>query len=295
MMWLFRHVPHFGNWHRLGMFWRGHEGLRPTVAVDPEWDEDIEHSVSALNNDVRAMLMMYLEAEFADRPDLLKKVRPNHPVGAKRFVLDFGAWAQSLKRDTVTLETTAISHITEAGVVTTDQVEHEFDVLIYGTGFAASDFLSPMRIIGRDGIELHEQWNGDARAYLGITSPNMPNLFYLYGPNTNIVINGSIIFFSECETHYVTQCIRSLLERDDASLTVTEQRHDDYNEWIDAGNLQMAWGVSNVSSWYKNATGRSAQNWPYTMLEYWQQTRSVEASDYLWRSRAALDGSGSTS
>ena len=282
MTWLFSRLPHFGNWHRLGMFWRGHEGLRPAVEVDPDWPEDTEHSVSALNAEVRSMLAMYIDAEFADRPDLLEKVRPNHPVGAKRFVLDFGAWSRALKQPNVTLETTSISHITRKGVATTDGVEHEFDVLIYGTGFAASEFLMPMKVTGRGGADLHEQWDGDARAYMGITMPNMPNLFVLYGPNTNIVINGSIIFFSECETHYMTECIRALLERGGGSMTVTDEVHDRYNERVDAGNLTMAWGVSNVSSWYKNATGRTAQNWPFTMLEYWQQTRSVQGSDYHW-------------
>ena len=80
---------------------------------------------------------------------------------------------------------------------------HEADVLIYGTGFTASDFLMPMRIVGRDGIELHDKWKGDARAYLGVTLPGYPNLFLLYGPNTNIVVNGSITYFSECEVHHV--------------------------------------------------------------------------------------------
>lgn len=282
MLWLFSRVPHFGNWHRLGMFWRGHEGLRPTVIVDPDWTEDIEHSVSARNAEVRAMLSMYIDAEFGDRPDLLEKVRPNHPVGAKRFVLDFGAWSTALKRDSVTLETTPISHINELGVVTDDGAEHEFDVLIYGTGFAASEFLMPMKVVGREGRDLQEQWDGDARAYLGITVPNMPNLFVLYGPNTNIVINGSIIFFSECETHYLTQSIRSLIERGSQSMTVKDDVHDAYNDRVDAENLRMAWGVSGVSSWYKNATGRTAQNWPFTMLEYWQQTRDVDADDYEW-------------
>ena len=281
MVWLFASLPHFGNWHRLGMFWRGHEGLRPTVVVDPEWGEDVEDSVSALNRQVRDMLSLYIDAEFADRPDLLDKVRPDHPVGAKRFVLDFGAYAKALKRETVALETTPITHMTPAGIVTDDGVEHEFDVVIYGTGFAASDFLMPMKITGRGGVGLHEQWDGDARAYLGITVPNMPNLFMLYGPNTNIVINGSIIFFSECETHYISECVRQLSERG-GSLTVKHEVHDAYNEKVDAENLRMAWGVSNVSSWYKNATGRSAQNWPFTMLDYWQQTRTVNADDYEW-------------
>ena len=76
-------------------------------------------------------------------------------------------------------------------------------MIIYGTGFQASKFLTPMKVRGRGGVDLHEQWDGDARAYLGITIPDFPNLFCLYGPNTNIVINGSIIYFSECGVRYI--------------------------------------------------------------------------------------------
>lgn len=280
MMWLFASLPHFGNWHRLVHFWRTHEGLRPMLVVDPDWGEDLEHSVSEQNAMVRAVLMEYIDAEFADRPDLIDKVRPDHPPGAKRLVLDFGAYAEALKRDTVTLETTGISHITPTGVVSADGTEHEFDVIIYGTGFAASDFLMPMAVAGRGGVDLHDQWDGDARAYLGVTAPNMPNLFMLYGPNTNVVVNGSIIFFSECETHYATQCVRELYERGGGSLTVKGAVHDVYNERVDAQNRQMAWGASGVNSWYKNANGRSAQNWPFTMLEYWERTRDIAPDDY---------------
>tara|TARA_Y100000817_G_scaffold258565_1_gene212301 strand:- start:512 stop:934 length:423 start_codon:yes stop_codon:yes gene_type:complete len=137
-----------------------------------------------------------------------------------------------------------------------------------------------MNIIGRDGVNLHEQWDGDARAYLGIVTPNFPNFFFLYGPNTNIVINGSIIYFSECEVHYITQCLKHLLENQLQSLDVKAVVHDDYNKRIDEGNQRMAWGLSDVNSWYKNASGRTAQNWPFSLLEYWEQTRDIKPSDY---------------
>ena len=91
----------------------------------------------------------------------------------------------------MTLVTDGIAEITEKGVVTVDGTEHEVDVLIYGTGFQASKFLTPMKVTGRGGVDLHERGDGDARAYLGMTVPGFPNLFLLYGPNTNIVVNGS--------------------------------------------------------------------------------------------------------
>ena len=109
----------------------------------------------------------------------------------------------------------------------------------------------------------------------GITLPGFPNLFLLYGPNTNIVVNGSITYFSECEVHYVVGCIRALLaEGAKAIEPKVERARRLQRAQVDAENLRMAWGVSSVNTWYKNATGRTAQNWPFSLLEYWQRTRA---------------------
>jgi 4-hydroxyacetophenone monooxygenase len=140
-----------------------------------------------------------------------------------------------------------------------------------------------MTLHGVGGVDLHQRWGGDARAHLGMVVPDFPNLFLMYGPNTNIVINGSIIYFSECEAHYIVESVKMLLERDLRSMECRPDVHDRYNEWIDAGNLAMAWGVSSVNSWYKNEFGRVAQNWPYSLLEYWQQTRTPNLDDYVLR------------
>jgi 4-hydroxyacetophenone monooxygenase len=278
--WLLRNLPGYANWYRFWIFWRNVEGLMRAARVDPEWEGDPDRSVSMINEFVRSMLAGYLEAEFADRPDLLAKVMPDYPPFAKRFIRDNGIWARTLKRDDVHLVTEGIAEITPEGVRTVDGTLHEADVLIYGTGFQASDFLMPMKVVGRGGVELHERWQGDARAHLGITLPGFPNLFLLYGPNTNIVVNGSITYFSECEVHYVLGCIRELLARGARALEPTPEAHDASNARVDAENLRMAWGVSSVSTWYKNATGRTAQNWPFSLLEYWQLTREPDLSEY---------------
>ena len=277
---LLRYVPDYGRWDRLWVFWRTHEALLKMAEVDPHWDGG-ERSVSAANDMLRELFSLYYQAMFADRPDLLDKVLPQYPPIAKRVVLDNGAYPLALKRADVELVTEKILEITEHGVRTVDGVDHAFDVLIYGTGFEASKFLTPMRLRGVGGVDLHERWGGDARAYLGIMVPDFPNVFLMYGPNTNIVINGSIIYFSEAEAHFITEAIRMLLERGARSLDPRPDVHDAYNERIDAGNRSMAWGVSEVSSWYKNDRGRVAQNWPFSLLEYWQQTRRPDPDDYF--------------
>ena len=140
---------------------------------------------------------------------------------------DNGIWARTLKRDNVELITEPIAEITPSGVRTSDGVATRFDVIVYGTGFEASRFLMPMRVTGRGGVDLHEQWHGDARAYLGITIPDFPNLFCMYGPNTNIVINGSIIFFSECEVVYILESLRWMLTSGTRAIDCRRDVHDD--------------------------------------------------------------------
>jgi 4-hydroxyacetophenone monooxygenase len=238
---------------------------------------------------VRLLFSEYLKAEFADRPDLLDKVIPAYPPGAKRIIRDNGVWAGALKRDNVHLITDPIAAINERGVVMAGGEKHPVDVIIYGTGFHASKFLTPMTVTGRSGIDLHEQWNGDARAYLGVTVPGFPNLFCLYGPNTNIVINGSIIYFSECGVRYIVGLVKLLLANGHRALDVRKDVHDTFNEAVDEENRNYAWGWSGVNSWYKNDRGRVSQNWPFTLLEYWQRTLAPDPDDYEFINASTSD------
>jgi 4-hydroxyacetophenone monooxygenase len=279
LRWLYGHVPSYSEWNRFQIFWKMGDGVLPGVRVDPDW-EPKDHAVGLFNDILRQLLTGYLDSEFADRPDLRDKVLPSYPPGAKRLLRDNGVWARTLKRENVELITETIREITPDGVVTADGVAHDVDVIIYGTGFQASKFLTPMTVTGRGGVDLHEHWDGDARAYLGITVPGFPNLFCLYGPNTNIVINGSIIYFSECGVRYILGCLGLLLDGGHRALDVRKDVHDEFNERVDAENALMAWGWSDVNSWYKNEHGHVAQNWPFTLLEYWQRTLAPDPDDY---------------
>jgi 4-hydroxyacetophenone monooxygenase len=276
---LLSHVPYYRQWYRFWLFWKSAELLRPMAEVDPDWP-DKTLSVSEGNDQLRQLLTEAIEAQYPDRPDLLEKALPQYPPAAKRIIVDDGSWAETLHRDNVTLTTTGIDRIVPEGVVTVDGELHEFDVLLYGTGFQPSKFLTPMKVVGKGGVDLHGRWDGDARAYLGVTVPGFPNFFMLYGPNTNIVVNGSIIWFTECEVRYVMDAIKNILEGDHRAIDVKPEVHDAYNEAIDAENLRMAWGVSTVSSWYKSESGRVAQNWPFPLLDFWKRTREVDPDDY---------------
>ena len=277
--WLLNHVPFYAKWFRFWMFWTTGEGLLAMVKRDPAWN-DTDRSVSEANDQLRAMLTANVENMVGDDPALFEKCVPAYPPAGKRMLVDNGHWFRALKRDNVELVTDPITRILAGGVETKSGRQVPADVLIFGTGFYASRILFPMKIYGKDGIELRERWGADPRAYLGIVTPGYPNLFCCYGPNTNIVVNGSIIFFSECEVRYIMGCLKLLIAGDRAAMDCRRDVHDAYNEKIDAGNLDMAWGSPNVTSWYKNENGRVTQNWPFTLMEFWNQSKAPDPEDY---------------
>lgn len=279
LAWLFRHVPYYHRWYRFYQFWTAVEGRRPYAEVDPSWDR--HGSVSEKNEILRRRLVEHLSGQYEDRPDLLEKVVPDYPPFAKRMLMDNGIWARTLHRDHVDLVTDRIKEVTAGGILTEAGELHECDVIIYGTGFRASEFLSSMTVIGRGGIRLQDQWQGDARAYLGINIPNFPNLFCMYGPNTNLVVNGSLVLFAECAIEYILESIRLMLVEGHDTLEIKADVCDRFNEEIDAANREMAWGVDNVKSWYKNKFGRVSQNWPLTTIEYWRRTHGFDPNIYI--------------
>lgn len=277
--WLLEHVPYYDKWYRFWMFWMVTDGLLPMVEADPGWNGP-PTAVSAANLGFREMIAGAIAAQAPNRPDLVEKVVPTYPVGGKRALLDNGVWMAALQRDNVSLVTDAIAEITETGIITADGTARDFDVIIYGTGFYASKFLEPMKIRGRGGADLHATWDGDPRAYLGMTSPGFPNLFMIYGPNTNIVVNGSIIFFSECSVRYIVGCLKLLAETGARAMEPKREVHDAFNVRVDAANALMAWGAPQVSSWYKNEKGRVTQNWPFALVDYWRATLEPNAGDF---------------
>ena len=138
-----------------------------------------------------------------------------------------------------------------------------------------------MTVTGRGGVDLHEQWDGDARAYLGITVPGLPEPVLPLRPEHE--------HRDQRQHHLLLRVRRALHPRLPRSccstgghraLDVRKDVHDAFNERVDAENRRMAWGWSDVNSWYKNENGHVAQNWPFTLLEYWQRTLAPDPDDY---------------
>lgn len=207
-------------------------------------------------NLLRKRALDHLHAQVPDER-LRAKLTPEYPPGCKRVVID-SRFYPALTRPNVDVVTEKITQITPKGVETADGQVHEVDTIVYATGFRSTEFLSPIDLRGRDGQVLSEQWRDGAEAYLGIAVPNFPNLFLLYGPNTNLGHN-SIIFMIECQVNHIMACLPYAVEK--GPMEVRPEVMAAWSRQLDQAMEQMVWG-NGCQSWYKTATGRVTNNWP---------------------------------
>ena len=280
LAYLLQKVPTYSQWYRFWQVWIAVGGRHHLVKVDENWS--MTESVSAANEKLRQDLLAEIEKQYTDRPELIPLVTPNYPPGVKRMLRDNGDWARVLKMESTDLVVDDIHEVTATGITTSDGTHREVDVIIYATGFRASDFLDTIDVVGPGGRHLREQWDGDARAYLGITVPHFPNLFMVYGPNTNLSVTGSIIFMSECATNHVVKILGHMEAEGLTRVEVRQEPHDRFNERIDRENSQRVWARSDTTSWYKNKFGRVSQNWPLDLLDYFVLTQKFDPDEYTF-------------
>ncbi|MFD3592474.1 flavin-containing monooxygenase [Nocardia sp. NPDC058640] len=223
---------------------------------------------------IKAVSKWHMRRQTKTAPGLFEKVWPDYPVGCKRILFSDN-YLPALTEPNVEVTTAAIAEITSTGVRTVDGRDHEIDVIIWGTGFATTEFLAPMTITGTGGHPLAEEWRDGARAYFGMTVPRFPNLLVMYGPNTNSG-GGSIIFFLEAQAAYLARYVEHLAQAG-RPLTVRPEVERAYDERVQARLADSVW--SKCSSWYRQADGRITTNWPLLGIQYKQQAR-FDPADY---------------
>ncbi|HTQ22119.1 NAD(P)/FAD-dependent oxidoreductase, partial [Mycobacterium sp.] len=199
--WAMRHLPFYGRWYRFLLLWPGADKGLDAARSDPDY-ADQDYAVSDINAAARMMFSQWITSQVGEGHDLLAKVMPDYPATGKRTLQDNGSWLRTLQRDNVELVRIPIQRITPRGIVTEDGVTHDVDIIVYATGFRHTDVLWPLKVIGRNGIDLHEMWGSRPYAYLGVTVPGFPNLFIVYGPGTHLAHGGSLIFQSELQMRY---------------------------------------------------------------------------------------------
>jgi cation diffusion facilitator CzcD-associated flavoprotein CzcO len=210
-------------------------------------------------------------------PVLQEALIPDYPIGGKRILIS-DDYYPALQRENVRVVTEPIERITPGGVVTRDGREQRADVLILATGFESTSFLAPMRIEGAEGRPLSDAWKEGAEAYLGITVAGFPNLFLMYGPNTNLGHN-SIVFMIECQTGYILDCLRQMRERGLAAIDVRRDAMRGFNAKLQHELAGTVWARTD-HSWYKTKSGRITNNWSGPTIRYWWKTRRADLAVY---------------
>ena len=213
--WLFRYLPGWRRLYRAFIYW----SLEARFSA--------LHPGSLMSKIVRWMAMRHLRQQIAE-PTLRERLTPDYPIGCKRIVIS-DDWYPALARDNVSLVTAPIDHVTSDAVITADGNRHPADALIFATGFDSTSFLAPMQIVGKDGTTLAEAWRGGAEAHRGIAVAGFPNLFLLYGPNTNLGHN-SILFMIECQVRYILRCLDELGRRGAHWLDVKREAMGRFND-----------------------------------------------------------------
>lgn len=215
---------------------------------------------------------------FRDHPDLLAKTTPDYQIGCKRALFS-NDWYPTLKQPNVELIHGASPRVTTQGLVDADGTERPVDVIIWGTGFKPLDFVAPMQVHGLDGRELSAVWDGRPEAYLGTTVAGFPNMFIMYGPNTNHGA-GSVPYSNECQYRYILDAIKKLQNGDYGYLDLKSEVMENWRDEMERRSADSVWNKGGCSSWYVTDKGINTNNWPGPWLEYKRRTKSVKPQEY---------------
>lgn len=257
---VYRHVPGALAASRLCHFWKAE--LRALAFVlKPSW---MRHGQKRARR--------FLEASVQD-PVMRAKLAPQYRMGCKRVLLS-DTFYPALGRENVELVTDGIQRITPRGIVAADGVERPADAIVYATGFRPFNATDEIRIQGRDGRLLADEWRDGPRAFRGVAVHGYPNLFLIMGPNSGLGHN-SILFMIEAQVRYILQCLRWLDRGIRDEVEVKAETQDTYNDMLDASFVDSVWRPKKnsedkvgCSSWYAHAGGRNTAIWPGFATSY---------------------------
>ncbi len=263
--WAFAHLP---GWQRLYRAWI-------------YWNFEIRWPTFAKNSRLRPLMerraRRFMRTQLPERPDLWERLTPDYPMGCKRILISDDFYA-ALARPDVTLETRRIARIEPQGVRLADGTSVPLDILVFATGFRATDFVAPMEVAGRGGRRLADVWKDAPFAYNGIAVPGFPNFFLLYGPNTNLGHN-SIIFMIEQQVAHIARLLDRAERRGARTIEARDGPTRAFREEMRTALRDSVW-LAGCASWYLTADGSSPTNWPHSTLSFAWRMRHPRYEDY---------------
>jgi cation diffusion facilitator CzcD-associated flavoprotein CzcO len=218
---------------------------------------------SEKNEKYKALALDYLEKTFADRPDLKEALTPHYAFSGKRRILT-DSYFPALKRENVELVPHSVSALTETGIVDSEGVEREVDIVVAAIGFKASTYLSSLQVYGRNGRDLQEEWRDGAYALLGTAVPNFPNFYMLYGPNTNGA--APITWLQMQQAAYVVANLKRMKNKGVTEIDVKKSWTSVYNKVLQRRLAKTAWAQGN--NYFRGPKGQVVTQWRDGLVVY---------------------------
>jgi cation diffusion facilitator CzcD-associated flavoprotein CzcO len=210
-------------------------------------------------------------------PELRARVTPKDEFGCKRIMLT-DEWYPTLTEPNVGVVTERIETVTASGIRDATGVERPYDLIVLATGFASHDFVAPMEIAGAGGRSLTEEWAEVPRAYLGSSVPGFPNMFLLYGPNTNGG-SGSVIYTLEAGIGHLLAALRELDRAGADRIEVRPEAAAAFDRELREALAETVWH-SGCTSWYVDANGNDPSQWPWLWSQYRRRTAMLDPGAY---------------
>jgi cation diffusion facilitator CzcD-associated flavoprotein CzcO len=262
----FRFIPGLRAGLRAGIYW-GAEGGAYAMNRRP-----------GLLKAVEVLGKRYIRREISD-PEVRRKLTPDYRAGCKRL-LGSDTYYKAIDNPKTELITDAIARVTPDGIVTADGAERAVDVIVFATGFHVTDSYKYVNIKGRNGEDLVDRWGAEGiAAHRGITVADVPNAFFLLGPNTGLGHN-SVVFMIESQIRYVADAINAVDAAGGQAISPLRAAQDEFNEQLQRKLAGSVWNTGGCKSWYLDEHGYNRTVWSGFTWEYWLSTRSVKLDEY---------------
>jgi cation diffusion facilitator CzcD-associated flavoprotein CzcO len=250
----------------------------PILAFRAEIEDSMNKGMTFANKEKLALATKATLANIAqvNDPAVREKLMPRHPYGCKRPLMS-NVYYPAFNEPNLKLVTEDIARISPTAVITSDGVVRDVDTIIIATGFAATRYLSAIEVVGRNGRRIDDAWHDGAEAYLGITTSGFPNLFMLYGPNTN---NGSILTMIEYQVEHVLGHLRRLTTENLAWVDVTPDAMARHNADVQRAISTVEVWQADCHGYYRSPSGRIVTQWPFSMTEFRERSATINPGDF---------------
>lgn len=237
-----------------------------------------KYSRFLLNLIAQKKAVRHIKRQIKD-PELREKLTPKFTIGCKRIILSNTLYP-AIQKEHVHLhdENDGIQQINKTGILTQKNKQIDVDLIVYSTGYDATDGIISYPVLGRD-QKLSEVWEDYPRAYLGTTIPNFPNLFIVTGPNTGIG-HTSALFLIQAQIKYILNCIQEVIVNNKESIEPTIKAEDEYTKKIHSEMDKTVWKNGGCNSWYKSKTGHVIAMFPGFSFTFARWAKKLRQSDH---------------